>query len=429
MRTLVLLVHADPSVADEYAAACGPGVDVRCYVRPGLSSVYAALAVEMRARSGGGVAGANALAGLAAAVGVRMADYDRVILATYSAGYAFARALTAAEWMTLEGYVSIDSAHAGLDKDGTAADTGPVGVEWLARLARRAATENFVLALGHSDVDPVTYASTTKVAREVERLSSVDCPRFLTLGFDLFPPSEAKREHGAALTSWGPSFVARALRCLDVQDRGGDPLPASGMVDAEPFDASGLRLGLRALAWLGVEGVSEAGGPPREVPGDRHLQRILDYSRECRRGGRFQGVELSNSRGRVALWDGGSPLALSRDEDAWCAAIQSAALLGSLRPGEAPPHGLRVSVREHVEDARREGTLRPLEYTPRPGDVGIDARAGGDPLKGGTGHEWRVVALDPTGARVFGVGGNEGNALSWSWRPIRSPERRAWIAV
>jgi hypothetical protein len=197
-----------------------------------------------------------------------------------------------------------------------------------------------------------------------------------------------------------------------------DPAPAPASEATPVPGGEPLSLGLRALAWLGVQAVQGV----REIPGPKHDPRILSYSAACRRGGTFLGVE---GPGRP-LWSGGSLLALGRDEDAWCAAVQSAALLGALLPGETPPHGLRVSVRELVEDARGTGALRlpGSGYDPRPGDLAIMGRAGGDPLRGGQGHVHRVVQLD--GARYLAVGGNEADSIQVAWHPRAAV--LAWIA-
>lgn len=170
-----------------------------------------------------------------------------------------------------------------------------------------------------------------------------------------------------------------------------------------------LSLGLRALAWMGVQAVQGI----RELPGPRHDPRILEYSVHCRRGGVFLGVD---SEGRP-IWSGGKPLKLSTDEEPWCAATQSSSLLASLRPREVPPHGLRVSVREDCEDARGTGALRVVGdgYEPRPGDLAILGRVGENPLLGGRGHVHRLVQLD--GLRYLGIGGNEHNEIQVAWHP------------
>jgi len=67
-----------------------------------------------------------------------------------------------------------------------------------------------------------------------------------------------------------------------------------------------------------------------------------------------------------------------------------------------------------------------MDYVPRPGDLAIEARAGGDPLLGGVGHVRCVVGVD--GDRYLGVGGNEGNRWVYAYHPLRSSVWRAWIA-
>lgn len=194
-----------------------------------------------------------------------------------------------------------------------------------------------------------------------------------------------------------------------------DPAPA-------PWDlglADDARLGLRCLAWLGYH----AGLDPREVPGPRHDARILSYSAQCRRGGTLLGVGAVGA----PIWHGGTPLPLGADEDAWCAALASATLLAAMRVGDVPPHGLRVSVRELVEDARATGALRPVGHEPRPGDLAIEARARGDPLKGGTGHVRRVVQV-LGGGFYLGVGGNERDRITTAVHRLDGPAVRGWIA-
>jgi hypothetical protein len=188
---------------------------------------------------------------------------------------------------------------------------------------------------------------------------------------------------------------------------------------ADAYDLSSASLGQRCLAWLGFQ----FGLDPREVPGPRNNETILSYSRHCRRGGKFLGVAADGS----PIWEGGTPLPLAADSDAWCAATASESLRCALLPGERPPHGLRVSVRELVEDARAASTLRPPEWTPAPGALAIEARMGEDPLKGGKGHVRRVVQVE--GDRYLGLGGNEADRIVCAWHKLRKPELRGWIDV
>jgi hypothetical protein len=90
------------------------------------------------------------------------------------------------------------------------------------------------------------------------------------------------------------------------------------------------------------------------------------------------------------------------------------------------PHGYRISVRELVEDARVLETWRALgSYTPKPGDLAISAREGGDPTRGGAGHVERVESVETE--QVITIGGNEQN--TWIRAPLRldDPNLRGFI--
>jgi len=178
-------------------------------------------------------------------------------------------------------------------------------------------------------------------------------------------------------------------------------------------------VGERCLIWLGYQ----FGSDVREIPGPEHDPRILSYSKHCRRGGAYLG---NNGEGKP-VWNGGTPLALPTDDagSPWCAALASETLRAVLLPGEIPPHGLRVSVRELVEDARAAGTLRPADWTPTPGSLAICGRAGEDPLRGGRGHVRAVVGVE--GSRYLGIGGNEHDTIACGWHDLRAVEIRAWI--
>lgn len=176
-----------------------------------------------------------------------------------------------------------------------------------------------------------------------------------------------------------------------------------------------LSLGERCCLWLGYQ----FGLDIRETPGTVDNETILSYSEHCRRGGRLLGVTQDNT----PVWDGGTPLPLPDDESAWCAATQSECLRCCLLPGEKPPHGLRVSVRELVEDAREAGTLRPPEWRPTPGSLAILGRAGRSPLEGGPGHVRGVILVD--GDRYRAIGGNEADSVRYDWHSLS--DVLAWV--
>jgi hypothetical protein len=186
----------------------------------------------------------------------------------------------------------------------------------------------------------------------------------------------------------------------------------------------GLTLAERICEWLGWE----FGHKVQEIPGSRHNPRIVGYSKECRRGGTFLGVNSDGEPEWDLTTDRGFPLPLPTDELAWCAAFRSAALLANLLPGEQPPpHGLRVSVRELCEDAREADTLRLVGsgYTPKPGDAVIKARNGQNPVHGGQGHVHTLIVSWGDGYRA--IGGNEGNAVRVQNWTVNDPAIVAFI--
>ncbi len=262
------------------------------------------------------------------------------------------------------------------------------------------------LIVTHTNVQTHGYPSTTETAATLERLGS---PATIVHRVALRGETQ-KQQHGHALTSHGPQMVGDYLvPALDaVEPRHELPPP-----DSDDWRTPDLTLAERICEWMG----HEFGHKVREIPGARHNPRILDYSKECRRGGRFLGL----GDGGEPEWDNttkpGFALPLPTDELAWCAAFRSAGLRHCLRPGEKPPHGLRVSVRELVEDARAAGTLRLAGsgYQMKPGDAVIKARNGQNPLHGGQGHVHTPILTWADGYRA--VGGNEGNAVRvQNWR-------------
>lgn len=149
-----------------------------------------------------------------------------------------------------------------------------------------------------------------------------------------------------------------------------------------------------------------------EATGRNDGEQIKRFFAGCTR--RIQGVERPT--GWASGWD-------------WCAAFASwcvhAAL--ALPVGSVVPVGRRIAVRELVEDARACGRLETSRlYRPRPGDLYIGARGGGDPLLGGTGHV-RIVAGDRGEGRYVGIGGNEANGVRESVHRYDDATWRAWV--
>jgi len=423
MTTLAILVHADPSVRDAYQAALPPGCDLIIVNAPGggRSSAYTRLARTI-ANGGRG----TMLEEIVRYGGRELERYSGAVLATFSAGYGLARVLlqeSDGSADQLGGLVAIDSWHTSLVGGAPNADQ----LTGLVRYAERAQAGECVCWLGHTDVQtPQTgagaFASTTQVANALRAATGLDGDSDGGLRVRAFDIRKSDtQEHIAALTTWGPDWLADAVREFE-RMRPPDTLPSPvPSWDEGILDVSDLSIGERCCAWLGYQ----FGLDPREIPGSHHEPLILSYSKHCRRGGVFLGI---NDDG-APQWLHGTPLPLWADEMAWCAALQSAALCAVLRPGETPPHGLRVSVRELVEDAHKAGTLRPVGWTPTPGSIAILARrvAGTlrDPLRGGNGHTRCVLQID--GDRYLAIGGNEANAVGCGWHKWRNDLLRGWV--
>jgi hypothetical protein len=405
------------SVRARYESALAPlgDVSLRWITPAGFSSVFAREALRHK-REG------RVLPGLVSAY----PPSDNRAIATvslvcFSAGYGLARELLRAESdrAALDGLVLLDALH-------TSTHGGDRNLEPFAAYAARAKAGRARFWSGHTDVPTYGYQSTTEANGRLLELSGGEGGGFLVRSYDTQPASKPKAEHGAALTDWGPAFVAETL-CDWLPGRWPSQAPdtLTDPTDPEPvpwhdgLDLPSTPLGQRCVVWLGYQYGSEV----REIPGPEHDPRILAYSEHCRRGGRFLGV----TAGGTPVWDGGATLRLPTDDanSPWCAAMQSEALRCCLLPGETPPHGLRVSVRELVEDARLANTLRPAHWIPTIGSLAICGRAGQNPLHGGSGHVRGVVQVEAP--RYFGIGGNEHDEVAMGWHELAAPEIKAWV--
>lgn len=234
MSDLLILVHADPSVLPSYRAALAPlSSDWTVVTKTvgALSRAYQQYAGILRRRGG------LLLDALLEDIGHGpRARWDRIVLASYSAGYALVReVLSGPDAEFVAGWIGIDSGHAGFDADGTAADAQMAP---FVALARRAAAGQALLWYGHTDVRTPqagagAFASTTQFADELLHLLGACAtppptryvsPTLVLRAYDL--EHRDHDEHVAALLRWGPGFVGAALAALDGVDHDGPHTPA-----------------------------------------------------------------------------------------------------------------------------------------------------------------------------------------------------------
>lgn len=421
---LVVIVHADPSVRPQYEDALrarGIDAEVLCIVGKGtgLSSIYVQLAASARAAGGGSL-----LKGLFKMYAPKrsLGDYEHIVLATFSAGYAFARELVAADRAMLSGLVLLDSGHAALDKDGTAADAG---VMWAVTWAQEARGWRKPFWIGHSDVDPVTYASTTKFAAEVVRLSGDELDE-LTVTADehargivrkraegLFHVrahnvnTDQMAEHRAALNGrekggWGPTFVAEACSWLHGAFPAREPSLGRRIVDAL----------VRAATWR----PSTLGGhvlvarPLRERAVDVALEEMKRGATEDPIGSNA-GPDIEEYL-RYVTRDGQPGFKLTKGN--YCAAGACWSFRRALGAGEQMPFPYRASGIEMTQDAQRAGTwrsgddVRAGRYVLRVGDVVIFPRG-----KPGGWERHVVMVRTPIDAKSF-VSIEANSPVGWS---------------
>lgn len=300
----------------------------------------------------------------------------------------------------------------------------------------------------HSDTPTHGYPSTTETVRTLgehagltvrhspggHAWSTLRAPQHIarwindTRADDLAPPPRTwLGDSGPGVLAYQAHLRARGLYDGPIDGEHG-PVTERAAALAMTLDYQPLLdepLAMRRLHWCGYQ----LGLDPREIIGAGHHPLILHYSRHCRRGGAFLGVD----RAGEPQWDGGFALRAPSDEWAWCAIAMSASLHACILPGEVPPHGLRVAVHELVTDARQMGTFRAAgAYRPRPGDLAISARVPGEsPLRGGRGHVEIVTSVEADG-RVGLLGGNEaadGRTHGGRWRFQLEPSRKVvgWI--
>lgn len=354
--------------------------------RSGLSAAYTGLAHEFRNGKDGTI-----LPQLLKRHPGPRGPYRSINLITYSAGYGFARELLKndTDAVRLNTYTAIDSIHAGYVRG---KEPNPAQLLPFIRLARRAQGNFCRFWIGHSDVVPYTYASTTEVAEAIS--AAVGGPKggFYVRAYDV--AGSPKREHGRALTSWGPDFVAESvvdhLSGLD----GGEISPFSLAKWQDPS----LTMGERAAEWsLSQVNDPQAREQPMGSNGGAYIAHLFGPATRV-----FEGEE--------------HPIGITSGN--WCAVAACYAERTALMPGERPILPYRVSGIELQKAAADRGLWRPAEalrseqWQSERGDLVI--------LKRGSGwqrHVCRVItSLD--GGRYLTVGGNESNRWRITQREI-----------
>lgn len=417
---LVLLVHADPSVRARYVDACaraGIAADVVALVADpvphlpggGLSARYDALAAGSLQLGRG-----SAVRGLVSRYRPPrdLGDYEHVVLACYSAGYGFARRLSDVDRALLSGLVLIDSGHGAEGLPGAALD-------WLTVWARAAREGCRVLAIGHTDVDPVTYASTTEVAEAAIARSGPplaelgvgpawgDDPGlrrrrrangFVVETYDRRAPKDAKAEHGDALTVWGDELVAQACCVTLGLATGTEPLPSPP--PAEPARLApwaGPSHGYRcSVAELYRDAVALGSWVPiAEVLAGRYVVQLGDLVVSARAGG----DPTKGGPGHVerARWDqkGLEVLTIGGNEgNRWALAplrLDGPDVRGIIRCDLllAPSAVAEALAELEAGVAERSGAA----HHPRIQEYHAGARRGGSPLAGMPGHEAEGFAV------------------------------------
>ncbi len=280
----------------------------------------------------------------------------------FSAGCWFVReALRSDEdQAAIDAFVALDGVHD--DTGAIKADDHELGP--YVRYADRAKRGSGLFWLGHSDVPTYGYRSTTDTAAALLKLTGGAGGNWYVRPHDLFPAAKAKNEHGAALTTWGPSFCAEAL--VPHLSKLGKTIPP---LAGRPWQDDGLSLGERAVMWS----LGEMTRGKLETAGVNSGPRIADYFAPAMRIVNGQERSLGISSGN------------------WCAVGACAAERAALMADEKATFPYRASGIELQRDAAGLGLWRPVEllrggkWSPAVGDLVI--------LKRGTGWERHVCRV------------------------------------
>jgi hypothetical protein len=360
MTTLILFAHADPTATPPvyHPALVGLDVELRCFVShyAGLSSSYVTLAQHLQAGHGGG----RLLPAIASLAGASKPfdQYERVVLVSWSAGYALARAVleVPADVEDLDGYVCLDSGY------------GSPTPAWVA-FAKLAREGKKLLWAGCTDIktEPA-YPSSSAFLEELEHEAGLAGDPKGLFRIERWGGADAAA-HVAALRVHGPVFLRAALEALGLEE----PIATASGPD-EPLGQRALEV---AVAELGVEEVP---------PGSNTGPRVTAYLEGCERGGKPLGLRAGN----------------------WCAAFVGWCDAQAAQDGEqAPPW--RASVAELWADAKAGGRAHDASWAPATGDLAIFGRDGQDPRRGGPGHVGRVESFGD--GSLVTIEGNSQNAV------------------
>lgn len=238
VHIMFLHVHVAGSVEQGFRNALAPlgqHVTMRSAEAGQGSAAYEAYATGLTAKYG------SVWAGLVATLGPSDGRTpDLWALASWSAGYGAVRAMLRQGIPPALGlYAALDSIYGDRDAAGHVAQAS---IDPWVPLAQDAASGGRVFAIGAND-GVVPYASTSQMATSIAS----------TVGLDLSYAAPAvsrghfvgrlyRAPHEAAVTGWGPGFLADAVG-LAVGGSAPTPLP-----DTEPAPASGAGWGLAAAA-------------------------------------------------------------------------------------------------------------------------------------------------------------------------------------
>ncbi len=295
----------------------------------------------------------------------------------------------------LDGVVQLDGLH------GTEEQLD--GMRWYARRAQNSNTEA-LLWVGHTDVKTYgAYNDTTQSAEILRRMAGPEGGSFQINAWDLHSDKEQKKEHGAALTEWGATYVAQAL----VPHLGAlGALRAGSTPDTPAWRNPALTLGARVVLWSQSELVRGR----LETTGRNAGPRIAKYFRGARRRDQF-----------------GNEKILGLTSGDWCVAARCYGERQCLLPGEFPIMPWRVSGIELERDARRLKLWRPVElvrsgeWFPEVGDAAIFVR----PPNASPKTEWRrhgatVLAAPDSDGAYRTIDGNQGDRWAERDRHIKS---------